>query len=128
MPIAYKNKCSVQEIAKELARLTVKNNQYCQFDISPLGYINFRFADEYYYQFLKKTVLARKKSTLASAKKVLIEYVSANPTGQLHLGAARNAVIGDTLANVYQYSGYQVIREFYINDRGNQINSLINSV
>jgi arginyl-tRNA synthetase len=59
---------------------------------------------------------------------VLLEYASVNPTGQLHLGHARTVVIGDTLANVYQYFGYKVIREYYINDQGQQINSLVNSV
>ncbi|CAH1756522.1 13933_t:CDS:2 [Entrophospora sp. SA101] len=57
-----------------------------------------------------------------------IEYVSTNPTGYLHLAHFRHAVIGNTLANVYQFCGYEVVREYYINDRGGQITSLINSV
>ena len=61
-------------------------------------------------------------------KIVVLEHTSTNPTGQLHLGHARIAIIGDTLANVYQFLGFQVIREYYINDRGQQINSLVNSV
>src|SRR5206468_1323084 len=57
-----------------------------------------------------------------------IEYVSANPTGYLHLAHFRHAALGNTLANIYQFCGYEAIREYYINDRGGQINSLVNSV
>ncbi|CAG8857279.1 1573_t:CDS:1, partial [Gigaspora margarita] len=60
--------------------------------------------------------------------RVNLEYVSANPTGYLHLAHFRHAVVGNTLANIYQFCGYQITREYYINDRGGQIASLINSV
>jgi arginyl-tRNA synthetase len=59
---------------------------------------------------------------------VNVEFVSVNPTGYLHLGHLRNAVIGDTIANIYRFLGFNVVREYYINDRGNQIEDLINSV
>lgn len=59
---------------------------------------------------------------------VNIEFVSANPTGYLHLAHFRQGVIGNALANVYQFSGYRVVREYYINDRGVQITALINSI
>jgi arginyl-tRNA synthetase len=57
-----------------------------------------------------------------------IEYVSANPTGDLHLAHLRQAFIGNSLSNIYNFLGYDVTREYYINDRGEQINNLISSV
>lgn len=128
MPLAHKTNQPAKYIAQQILELT-KNNQYLQGEITPQGYINFWLADEYYGIFLKEIIT--KKDTLSSPgeeKTILLEYASVNPTGQLHLGHARTVVIGDTLANIYQYLGYKVIREYYINDRGQQVNSLINSV
>jgi len=84
----------------------------------------------YYQKFLNET-LAQEGQNLQGKKKNIrlnIEYVSANPTGYLHLAHFRHAFIGNSLANVYQFCGYEVIREYYINDRGGQITSLVNSV
>jgi arginyl-tRNA synthetase len=61
-------------------------------------------------------------------EKVIIEYVSANPTGYLHLAHFRQAVIGDTLSRIYNFLGFEVTREYYINDRGKQIDSLVESI
>ena len=60
--------------------------------------------------------------------KVLVEFVSANPTGHLHLGHARGAAVGDALSNVLSAAGYDVTREYYINDAGNQVNMLARSI
>src|SRR5699024_11893491 len=74
------------------------------------------------------TVLDKKenygRSTLENKEKVLIEFVSANPTGDLHIGHARNASVGATLSNILDFASYDVTREYYINDAGNQINNL----
>ncbi|MEJ7498425.1 arginine--tRNA ligase, partial [Staphylococcus warneri] len=59
---------------------------------------------------------------------ILLEYVSANPTGDLHIGHARNAAVGDSLANILIAAGYNVTREYYINDAGNQITNLARSI
>ena len=61
-------------------------------------------------------------------QKILLEYVSANPTGDLHIGHARNAAVGDSLANILIAAGYDVTREYYINDAGNQITNLARSI
>lgn len=129
LPIAHKHNVLVKNVAQQILSLT-ENNKYLQGEISSRGYINFRLSDEYYVKFLKKVVASKSDSFSVQEKEktVLLEYASVNPTGQLHLGHARTVVIGDTLANVYQYFGYKVIREYYINDRGEQINSLVNSV
>ncbi len=65
---------------------------------------------------------------IGQGEKVLVEFVSANPTGYLHMGHARNAVVGDTIANILSHSGYDVTREFYINDAGRQVEMLGRSV
>ena len=63
-------------------------------------------------------------SDLGQGQTVRIEFVSANPTGPLHVGHGRGAVIGDVLSSLYQFAGYKVIREYYLNDCGNQMNIL----
>lgn len=64
----------------------------------------------------------------SKGQNVLLEYVSANPTGDLHIGHARNAAVGDALANILTAAGYNVTREYYINDAGNQITNLARSI
>ena len=68
------------------------------------------------------------ENTVGNQQKVQVEFVSANPTGDLHLGHARGAAVGDSLCNILAKAGYDVSREYYINDAGNQINNLANSV
>jgi len=134
LPLAHKTNQPVKDTAEKIFSLT-KDNQYLQGEITPPGYINFRLTDEYYYRILhyivtKNSFFSKEKSKLSiqPKKTVLLEYVSTNPTGYLHLAHFRHAIIGNTLANVYQFLGYQVIREYYINDRGGQIASLVNSI
>ena len=128
LPISYKTKQNPQKIAEEIA----KNFDHSSLEllITEHGYINFRFPLNYHQDFLWETYQTEGKNLHGKKKniKLNIEYVSANPTGYLHLAHFRHAVIGDTLANVYQFLGYDVIREYYINDRGGQILSLIKSV
>lgn len=68
------------------------------------------------------------RSAAGNGEKVLVEFVSANPTGDLHLGHARGAAFGDSLCNVLDFAGFDVSREYYINDAGNQINNLAHSL
>ena len=80
---------------------------------------------------LKKIYLCGKdygKTDLYKGKKINVEYESANPTGLLHLGHGRNAAIGDTLANIYQWCGADITREYYFNNAGNQMNNLTKSI
>ncbi|MBU9724318.1 MULTISPECIES: arginine--tRNA ligase [Bacillaceae] len=100
-------------------------------DIAGPGFINF---------FMKKDYLAKVVSTVleqgekfgstdfGQGKKIQVEFVSANPTGTLHLGHARGAAVGDSLCNILQKAGYDVAREYYINDAGNQIDNLATSI
>jgi arginyl-tRNA synthetase len=91
------------------------------------GFVNFRLADSEWAETLRtilKEGLHYGDSTMGARKKVNIEYVSANPTGPMHAGHTRGAVIGDTLANLLQKAGYDVTREYYFNDAGTQVDVL----
>jgi arginyl-tRNA synthetase len=95
------------------------------------GFINFYLAEEYLYQQLGRVLKHGKevlRLDLGHGKKVLIEFVSANPTGTLSVAHARQAAVGDCLANIFEFLGFAVKREYYLNDEGNQINILGDSV
>lgn len=96
-----------------------------KYEIAGPGFINFFLSDSYYADILED-VDRRKadygKSDFGSGKRILVEFVSANPTGPMHIGNARGGALGDCLAAVLEAAGYYVEREFYINDAGNQIN------
>src|SRR5699024_329579 len=100
-------------------------------EIAGPGFINF-FMDESSVTQVIPQVMEQGgnygRSTPEVREKVLIEFVSANPTGDLHIGHARNASVGDTLANIMDFAGYDVEREYYINDAGNQIDNLALSI
>ncbi|MCS7200916.1 MAG: arginine--tRNA ligase [Patescibacteria group bacterium] len=91
------------------------------------NYLNFYFSDFYFlknFRMMFKDIKNSLSSKMGRNRKVIIDYVSANPTGPLTLGNARGAVIGDTMANILKLNGFRVIKEYYINDRGNQIETL----
>ncbi|EHS49831.1 Arginyl-tRNA synthetase [Rhizobium sp. PDO1-076] len=95
------------------------------------GFINVRLSTEY-WQRLLATIISEGtdfgRSTLGQGHKVNVEYVSANPTGPMHVGHCRGAVVGDALANLLAFAGYDVTKEYYINDAGAQIDVLARSV
>ncbi|MGO7161685.1 arginine--tRNA ligase [Rhizobium johnstonii] len=95
------------------------------------GFINIRLAVGYWQRLLASMIGAGTdygRSTLGEGKKVNVEYVSANPTGPMHVGHCRGAVVGDALANLLAFAGYGVEKEYYINDAGSQIDVLARSV
>jgi arginyl-tRNA synthetase len=99
-------------------------------EIAGPGFINFRLANPLWHQVLRSIAEQGAnygRSTLGGGEAVNIEYVSANPTGPMHVGHTRGAVFGDTLAELMSYSGYNVTREYYINDAGSQIDTLARS-
>ena len=102
-----------------------------KYEIAGPGFINFYMADDYYSEILKDVVESGDdygKSDYGKGKRVLVEFVSANPTGPMHIGNARGGAIGDCLASVLDAAGYDVQREFYINDAGNQIEKFATSL
>ena len=110
---------------------TIVENIACdsitKMEIKAPGFINFFVKKDYLVENIK-TVLTEKdrygSSNIGNGKKVNIEFVSANPTGILHLGNARGGAYGDSLARIMRFSGFDVTEEYYINDAGNQINNL----
>ncbi|MCR2821336.1 arginine--tRNA ligase [Lederbergia panacisoli] len=102
-----------------------------KIEIAGPGFINF-YMDNSYLTDIIRTILEQNedygRSDAGKGEKVQVEFVSANPTGDLHLGHARGAAVGDSLCNILDKAGYDVSREFYINDAGNQIHNLALSV
>ncbi len=114
-------------IAKEIIDNLEKSNIFEKIEIAGPGFINFfvkksSLADVLEEVFLKKENYG--ENNIGNGEKILLEYVSANPTGDLHVGHARNAAVADSLVRIMKKSGYNVTREFYVNDAGNQINNL----
>ncbi|MDK3713104.1 arginine--tRNA ligase [Staphylococcus pseudintermedius] len=102
-----------------------------KIDIAGPGFINFYLDSSYLNAVIDQALeLDTQFGRVAESKnkKILVEYVSANPTGDLHIGHARNAAVGDTLCNILDAAGYDVTREYYINDAGNQITNLAKSI
>ena len=100
-------------------------------DIAGPGFINVKVSSDSYAKVLENIIKEKEnfgKTKVYQGKKVIVEYVSVNPTGLLHLGHGRNACIGDTLANIYKWRGADITREYYFNNAGNQMNNLAKSV
>lgn len=100
-------------------------------EIAGPGFLNFFLSQRYYSEILKDLFACGEdygKSDYGQGKKVLVEFVSANPTGPMHIGNARGGAIGDCLASVLDWAGYKVSREFYVNDAGNQIEKFATSL
>jgi arginyl-tRNA synthetase len=100
-------------------------------EIAGPGFINFRLNKSYLYNVIEEVAAKGADYGRVPARlgqKVQVEFVSANPTGSLHLGHARGAAVGDALCNVLDFAGYDVTREYYINDAGNQVVNLCKSI
>ena len=95
------------------------------------GFINFYLDNSFYSEVLKEIETEKEnfgRSTFGAGKKVMVEFVSANPTGPMHIGNARGGALGDCLAAVLDFAGFDVTKEFYINDAGNQIDKFAASL
>ncbi|MED1469105.1 arginine--tRNA ligase [Bacillus salipaludis] len=102
-----------------------------KIELAGPGFINFYMNNSYLTGLIPTVLKAGEKygeTTVGNNQKIQVEFVSANPTGDLHLGHARGAAVGDSLSNILAKAGYDVSREYYINDAGNQINNLAKSV
>ena len=107
-----------------VANLDLSGSMFERCEIAGAGFINFYFSDDFYAEILLDLEAKGDdygRSDYGQGKKVMVEFVSANPTGPMHMGNARGGALGDSLACVLDYAGYNVNREFYINDAGNQI-------
>ncbi|HAR6087464.1 TPA: arginine--tRNA ligase [Staphylococcus pseudintermedius] len=121
-----------REIAQLIVdHLDIEAAHVKKIDIAGPGFINFYLDSSYLNAVIDQALeLDTQFGRVAESKnkKILVEYVSANPTGDLHIGHARNAAVGDTLCNILDAAGYDVTREYYINDAGNQITNLAKSI
>lgn len=118
-------------IAEEIkSRLINKLNGEIECEIAGPGFINIKISNKWFAETVMDIIENDKffHNNYGSGKKVMVEFVSANPTGPLHIGHGRGAAYGDSLSRVLAHSGYEVYREYYINDAGNQMNNLALSV
>lgn len=132
MTLASSQKRPPRDIAMTVVEnLTDEEDIVEKADIAGPGFINFRIKNREWYGVLARILNDREKYGTGQAgtgERVLVEFVSANPTGPLHLGHGRGAALGDTLCRILSFCGYDVAREFYINDAGQQIRILGESI
>lgn len=120
-PVLKKNPIEIAEKLKE--EVFSGWNQIKDVNIVKPGFINFNLRDEFIKEALKEIVTGKEKfgfNRSGIGVSVLLEYVSSNPTGDLHIGHGRWGALGDSLANIYDANGYKVFREYYVNDYGTQ--------
>ncbi|WP_028992342.1 arginine--tRNA ligase [Thermoanaerobacter thermocopriae] len=125
MIMAKQAKMSPKKIAEIIvSKMDTSNTFIEKIEVAGPGFINFFLNDKFLEETLKLVYKRGKdygRVNIGKGKKVQVEFVSANPTGPMHMGNARGGALGDALASVLDYAGYDVTREFYINDAGNQI-------
>lgn len=127
--IANIKKKKIEEINKEIEKEFKKMEEFLEISSTKNGYINFSIKKFFYQSFIKKISEENKiEKRDNNNEKINIEYVSANPTGNLHIGNIRHAIIGEILSKVYDFLGFKITREYYINDKGNQIDFLVNLI
>ena len=119
-------KMAPRAIAQALVdHMDLGDTPFASVEIAGPGFLNFRLGHRWYGQVLsaiESEGALYGQSQEGQGKRVMVEFVSANPTGPMHMGNARGGVLGDTLANILRRDGYDTWKEFYVNDAGNQIN------
>ena len=132
MQLAKPLRKNPRQIASEIVdNLDFDKKKIESVDVAGPGFINFKFSDRYLHDAIKEIVMSGKnygKTNANSGQKILVEFVSANPTGPLTVGHGRNAVLGDTIARLLEHTGAEVDREYYFNNAGKQMRVLGESV
>ena len=129
--LSKKLKINLDQIFEEVKKFFEESDDFKDIVLAKSGFINFFVKDHILHDFIREVLKDKKnfgKKEIGKGERVNIEYVSANPTGPLHVGHTRGAVFGDTLANIFNFVGFDVCREYYINDSGEQIRNLAKSV
>ncbi|MGE4166804.1 MAG: arginine--tRNA ligase, partial [Xanthobacteraceae bacterium] len=119
-----------RELAEAIAAQLASDSLVEKVEVAGAGFINLSLKAQAWIDELRAAIIAGEKygaSTIGAGEKINVEYVSANPTGPLHVGHGRGAVFGDALCNLLAYSGYAVTREYYVNDAGAQVDVLARS-
>ena len=131
MIIAAKESISPREVALKFKEALIALPYIASIEIAGPGFINFTIKADT-WQIAIKDILQHEEKffeiDIDKSRNINIEYVSANPTGPMHIGHARGAVYGDVLARILQKVGYSVTKEYYVNDAGSQINDLVSTV
>ena len=131
MILAKPNNTSPQALAEVLKEFLIKNiKEFKSIEIAGPGFLNIYFHDFFWLEYLSKVLLLDDKfgSHKTTKKKYNVEFVSANPTGPLHVGHCRGAILGDAISNLLVFNGNKVTKEYYVNDYGGQINNFVSSV
>ena len=132
MVLAKSMKKNPRQLAMDIvANLDVDEMLIHKPEVAGPGFINFKFTDRFYCRALVQLLSRAEsygRSSIGKGKKTLVEFVSANPTGPLTVGHGRNAVFGDTVANLLEWTGHDVTREYYFNNAGRQMRVLGDSV
>ena len=132
MVLSKINNKSPLDIANILVKFIEKtDNDIENISIAKPGFINIKFKPIYWNNFIKEVSLNKKKfgvNIKEKKQKYLIEFVSANPTGPLHVGHCRGAILGDVISNILKFNNHEVSKEYYVNDYGNQIINFTKSV
>ena len=125
-------KMNPRQVAAVLTQhMTLEDSYFTSVEIAGPGFMNFRLGDKWFGDTVAAIETAGEDygcSDMLRGQKIMVEFVSANPTGPMHMGNARGGVLGDTLASVLKKSGADVWREFYVNDAGNQIEKFAKSL
>ena len=131
MIIASKQNVNPKEVANKIKELLSHHAYIASIEVAGPGFINFTIRADYWHNSIKEILSDDKdffKIDIGKGLKVNIEYVSANPTGPMHIGHARCAIYGDVLARILSYTGYDVTKEYYVNDAGSQVSDLARTV
>jgi len=128
--LAKKSNISPIKLAESLKKLILESlDDFSEINIAGPGFINFRFSTKIYQKLIINILNSNKKyGSNNKSESYNIEFVSANPTGPMHVGHSRGAIFGDVLANLLIFNGNTVVKEYYINDYGNQIINFTESV
>ncbi|NMC56503.1 MAG: arginine--tRNA ligase, partial [Eubacteriaceae bacterium] len=125
MKLASKLRKNPMQIAKDIVEnINIDGTYIKEVDIAGAGFINFKLNQSYYCDIVKDIFTKGGnygRCDIGKGKTVNVEFVSANPTGPVHIGNARGGAVGDVLAEILSWAGYEVSREFYVNDAGNQV-------
>ncbi len=131
MVLSKINKKPPLELAKQIADLIKdSDNNIDEISIEKPGFINLKFKNEFWNGFILDVLNNSSYGSSTSGRKnsFLVEFVSANPTGPLHVGHSRGAILGDVISNLLSFNGHKVTKEYYVNDYGNQISHFTRSV
>ncbi len=132
MKLSKQLKKSPIAIANDIINnLEINPDKIFNITVAGAGFINIKLTEKFWTELLSEVLIQGGnfgKSLVGSGKTANVEYVSVNPTGLLHIGHGRNAVVGDTVANLLEWIGYDVTREYYFNNAGNQMKVLADSI